>query len=158
MLGPKTTLRHTIPMLATTLIAAFSLACGGDDSGPAAPSGDDDVPAPATTTGFRITNSSSRSAWYIYFKACGTEEWGDDRLGSSNVLSSGESFTSAIPAGCYDVLALTDTSEPPYYQINLPQQSVLDGQVTSISLSSSDWQVVQSAASLIRAGLAIGRK
>jgi hypothetical protein len=155
MFGSKT-LRHTFPMLATTLVAAFSLACGGDDGGPAAPSGGDDVPAPTpATTGFRITNASSRSAWYIYFKACGTEEWGEDRLGSSNVLSSGESFTAAVPAGCYDVLALTDTSEPPYYQIHLPEQNVVDGQVTSISLGSSDWQTV---VSLMRAGLSIGRK
>ena len=154
MFGSKKTLRHTFPMLASTLIAAFSLACGGDDGGPAAPSGDDDVPAPAVT-GFRITTASSRSAWYVYFKACGTEEWGEDRLGSSNVLSDGESFTAAVPAGCYDVLALTDTSEPPYYQIHLPQQTVVDGQVTSISLSSGDWQTV---VSLLRAGLSIGRK
>jgi hypothetical protein len=154
MFGSKTKLRHTLPMLGTTILAALSFACGGDDGGPAAPGGGDDVPAPATT-GFRITNASARAAWYIYFKACGTEEWGDDRLGSSNVLSSGESFTSAVPAGCYDVLALTDTSEPPYYQIHLPEQSVVEGQVTSLSLGSSDWQTV---VSLMRAGLAIGRK
>ncbi|MDF3053019.1 MAG: hypothetical protein K0S19_1124 [Geminicoccaceae bacterium] len=154
MFGSRTNLRHTLATLGTTMLTALSLACGGDDGGPAAPSGGDDVPAPATT-GFRITNVSGRSAWYIYFKACGTEEWGEDRLGSSNVLSNGESFTSPVPAGCYDVLALTDTSEPPYYQIHLQQQSVAEGQVTSLSLSTSDWQAVVSP---MHAGLAIGRK
>ena len=156
MFGSKTKFRHTIPLFGTTLLAAFSLACGGDD-GPSAPStGGDDVPAPSATTGFRITNLSNRSAWYVYFKACGTEEWGEDRLGSSNVLSGGESFTSAVPAGCYDVLALTDTSEPPYYQIHLPQQSVAADQITSLALNSGDWQAVQSAASVAR--LSMGRK
>jgi hypothetical protein len=53
------------------------------------------------------------------------------------------------------VLALTDTSEPPYYQIHLPEQSVVDGQVTSLSLGTSDWQAV---VSLMRAGLNIRRK
>jgi len=156
MFGSKTKFRRTIPLFGTTLLAAFSFACGGDD-GPSAPdTSGDDVPAPSVTTGFRITNLSIRSAWYIYFKACGTEEWGEDRLGSSNVLSSGESFTSAVPAGCYDVLALTDTSEPPYYQIHLPEQSVAAGQTTSIALSSGDWQSVESVASI--ASLSTGRK
>jgi hypothetical protein len=156
MFSSETKFRRTIPLFGTTLLAAFSLACGGDD-GPSAPdTSGDDVPAPSVTTGFRITNSSNRSAWYIYFKACGTEEWGEDRLGSSNVLSSGESFTSAVPAGCYDVLALTDTSEPPYYQIHLPQQSVAAGQITSIALDSGDWQAVESMTSI--APLSRGRK
>ncbi len=155
MLGSKTKLKRNLPMLSAALVAAFSLACGGDNGGPAAPGGGDDAPAPATATGFRITNASSRSAWYIYFKACNTEEWGEDRLGSSNVLSSGESLTSQVPAGCYDVLALTDTSEPPYYQIHLPGQNVVEGQVTSIALSSGQWEAVTSS---IRAGLFIGRK
>jgi len=156
MFGLKTTLRHRVPVLGTTLVAAFSFACGGDNGGPAGPSGGgEDAPAPSAVTSFRIANASNRAAWYVYFKACGAEEWGEDRLGSNNVLSSGESFTAAVPAGCYDVLALTDTSEQPYYQINLPEQSVGDGQVTSIARNSRDWQ---SVASLVRVGLSIGRK
>jgi hypothetical protein len=155
MLASNTKLRRALPALATAFLAALSLACGGDNGGPSAPSsGGDDVPAPASTTGIRVTNASSRSAWYVYFKSCRTEDWGEDRLGSSNVLSSGESFTSEVPAGCYDVLALTDTSEPPYYQIHLPEQSVSQGQLTSISLSSGDWQSVESQL----VGLSMGRK
>jgi hypothetical protein len=155
MLATKMKFRHALPMLGTTLLAVLSFACGGGNDGPSAPDDDGDVPVPTSTTGIRITNFSNRSAWYIYFKACGTEEWGEDRLGTSNVLSSGESFTSEVPAGCYDVLALTDTSEPPYYQINLPEQTVTGGQLTSLTLGSSDWQTVVSA---MRAGLVIGRK
>jgi hypothetical protein len=72
------------------------------------------------------------------------------------VLSSGESFSSAVPAGCYDVLALSEPSGPPYYQIHLQQQSVTAGQTTSIALSSGDWQSVQSVVSM--ASLSMGRK
>jgi hypothetical protein len=156
MFGSKTKFRRAIPLFGTTLLAAFSFGCGGGD-GPSAPdTSGDDVPAPSVTTGFRITNSSNRSAFYIYFKACGTEEWGEDRLGSRNVLSSGESFTSAVPVGCYDVLALSEPSGPPYYQIHLQQQSVTAGQTTSIAFSSGDWQSVQSVVSM--ASLSMGRK
>jgi hypothetical protein len=155
MFANKTMFRHTLPMLGTTLLAALSFACGGGNDGPSAPDDGGDVPVPTATTGIRITNVSNRAAWYIYFKACGTEEWGEDRLGSSNVLSSGESFTSEVPAGCYDVLALTDTSEQPYYQIHLPEQTVTGEQLTSLTLGSSDWQTV---VSLMSAGLVIGRK
>ena len=68
------------------------------------------------STGFAIANGSDREAWYMYSRACGTEDWGEDELGSANILFPGESAGWDETAGCYDLLALTAVGDTPRYQ------------------------------------------
>jgi hypothetical protein len=127
---------------AAVTLTLLTAACGSDDDGTTAPGPN---PEPSSTTAIQVLNGSSIAAWYVYFKACGTEDWGDDRLGSSNVLSPNESFTSAVDAGCYDVLATTDPTEPPAYEARYDGQAVTAGAVTGLTISGGDWHQVQSA-------------
>ncbi len=85
-------------------LAILTVGCGGgdDDNGGTGPG-----PGPEVTAGFSITNGSTREAWYMYSRACGTEDWGEDELGSANILYPGESVSWEESAGCYDLLALS---------------------------------------------------
>jgi hypothetical protein len=122
--------------IAAIAMAPLSGACSGD-SDPAGPSS----PAP-TTTAIRITNQSTRAAWYLYWRPCGAEDFGEDRLGSGNVLSSNESFAAALDPGCYDVLTITDPGEAPYYQALWHDQTVSAGQETSLAITDGSWETV----------------
>jgi hypothetical protein len=57
---------------------------------------------PAAEGAIRIRNDASVSVYYAYFKACGTTDWGEDRLGT-NVVMPGSSRSLTVPNGCYDV-------------------------------------------------------
>lgn len=48
-------------------------------------------PAEAQKRDYRVTvtNSTSFSLEYFYFSACGTNDWGQDRLGKREVISPG---------------------------------------------------------------------
>lgn len=129
----------TLCRLAAVLMTPLAAACGGDSD----PTGPGNPPPPAPTgTAIRMTNQSSRAAWYVYFRACGTEDFGEDRLGSSNVLSSNEAFTSQVDPGCYDVLATTDPTEASHYQALWQELAVGEGQQASLAITEGSWQPV----------------
>jgi hypothetical protein len=117
-------------------LAVATAGCGG---------GDDDGgtgPGPAVTAGFSISNGSDREAWYLYSRACGTEDWGADELGSANILYPGESVSWEESAGCYDLLALTSLNDSPRYQAVYQGKNVANGATTAVSIKSGDWSAV----------------
>jgi hypothetical protein len=122
------------------ILTLTSAACGG---------GDDDNggtgPTPAVVSGFEIINGSSREAWYLYSRPCGTQDWGEDELGLANILYPGESVSWEESAGCYDVLALTALGDTPRYQALYQERSVAAGETTQVGISAGDWTEVQSA-------------
>jgi hypothetical protein len=128
----------TLCRLAAILMAPLAAACGGDND----PTGPGSPPPAPTGTAIRMTNQSSRAAWYVYFRTCGTEDFGEDRLGISNVLSSNEAFTSSVDPGCYDVLATSDPTEAPYYQALWQNLTVGAGQQTPLAITESSWEQV----------------
>ena len=132
-------IRH-IAAAALGALALVTTGCGG---------GDDDNggtgPGPAVTAGLEISNGSDREAWYVYSRACGTEDWGEDELGMANILYPGESVSWAESAGCYDLLALTRVSDSPRYQAYYEGVDVAAGETTAVSIASGDWTAVVAA-------------
>jgi hypothetical protein len=129
-------------VLVVASLTGFAAACGGDNSGP---TDDNDTPpdtAPSEdgVTRLRMTNQSSTSAWFIYIRQCGNENWGPDQLGSSNVLSPGESasWTTDNP-GCYDIRAISEPGagqkEALWTTLNVAEE-----QTTQVNIQNGDWQ------------------
>ena len=136
----KRTITRCLAAAALGILAAASTGCGG---------GDDDNsgtgPSPAVVSGFEIVNGSDREAWYMYSRACGSQDWGEEELGTANILYPGESVSWEESAGCYDVLALTSLSDSPRYQAIYEGRSVKAGETTAIDIANGDWTAVQSA-------------
>lgn len=132
--------RFTARTLVVASLTLFAAACGGDNNGPADDgNGPTQNPSDDGETRLRMTNQSSTSAWYIYVRSCGTENWGPDRLGSSNVLSPGEStsWTTSAP-GCYDIRATGDpdsNDEATWMGVN-----IASAQTTQVNIQDGDWQ------------------
>jgi len=121
------------------VLAIAGTGCGGGDGG----DGDGATgPGPAVAAGFSITNGSDREAWYMYSRACGTEAWGEDELGSANILYPGESVSWEESAGCYDLLALTSLNDSPRYQALYTGKSIASGATTSLTIANGDWTTV----------------
>ena len=130
------TMTRRLAAAGLSALAVATAGCGG---------GDDDGgtgPGPAVTAGFSISNGSDREAWYLYSRACGTEDWGEDELGTANILSPGESVSWDENAGCYDLLALTRLSDSPRYQAVYEGKTVASGATTAVSIASGDWSAV----------------
>lgn len=72
-----------------------ALACGSSDGGSTTTSG------PSVT----VINDSSEAICYLYISLSSEDTWGDDRLGSAEVLGTGDSKTVSLSAGTYDMLA-----------------------------------------------------
>ncbi len=79
------------------------------------------VPATTTTTttvirpgtaNLNVVNNSGRTAYYVQISPCSSSTWGPDRLGSDQVLSSGTTRSITLPAGCYDLRASDDVTQP----------------------------------------------
>ena len=135
----KRTITRSLAAAALGILAAASTGCGG---------GDDDGgtgPGPAVVSGFEIVNGSDREAWYMYSRPCGTLDWGEDELGTANILYPGESVGWEESAGCYDVLALTSLGDSPRYQALYEGRSVGAGETTGIDIANGDWTPVESA-------------
>lgn len=98
--------------------------------------------APPSPTGFSVRNGSTREVWYLYSRACGTAPWGEDELGSANVLVPGESVTWSERAGCYDLLALTERRNRPRYEARFDRVRVAVNQLTSLVIADDDWSEV----------------
>ena len=132
--------RLTARTLVVASLTLFAAACGGDDNTGPADDGSGPVQNPSDDgqTRLRMTNQSSTSAWYIYVRSCGTENWGPDRLGSSNVLSPGEStsWTTSSP-GCYDIRATGEPDsgdEATWMGVN-----IANAQTTQVNIQDGDW-------------------
>jgi hypothetical protein len=65
------------------------------------------APQPAGgTASVQIVNQSGTTICYVYISPSTDTQWGDDQLGSGNVIAAGDSFTiTDIPAGTYDFRA-----------------------------------------------------
>lgn len=127
-------------------LAILTVGCGG---------GDDDTggtgPGPDVTTGFSVTNGSNREAWYVYSRACGTEDWGEDELGTANILYPGESVSWEESTGCYDLLALSSANDDPRYQALYEGETVAGDAATTVNIASGDWTaVVESQVAALR--------
>ncbi|MEL6959272.1 MAG: hypothetical protein AAGL89_10015 [Pseudomonadota bacterium] len=76
---------------------------------------------PAGQVQMNVINRSGVTAFYVYISPCSSSTWGIDRLGS-NVLSNGETRSITLPAGCYDLKAsdnVTDPNEPTWVERNV---------------------------------------
>jgi hypothetical protein len=60
----------------------------------------------AGTGSVEIINNSSVTICYVYISSSSSTEWGNDQLGSENVVAPGGAFTiHSIPPGTYDMRA-----------------------------------------------------
>jgi len=51
-----------------------------------------------------MTNSSHWAIHRVFISPCSSQNWGHDRLGENDVMSTGESYVlNDVGAGCYDV-------------------------------------------------------
>jgi hypothetical protein len=122
-----------------SVLAVATVGCGGgDDNGGTGP-------GPTVAAGFSISNGSTREAWYLYSRACGTDDWGEDELGTANILYPGESVSWEESAGCYDLLALTSLNDNPRHQALYEGKNVAGGATTTVSIASGDWTAVVDA-------------
>ena len=123
-------------VLGTTLLAACG---GGDDNGPSAPSTPDTPQPDQQQTLFAMENLSSQDALYVYIRACGTANWGTDRLGATRVLDVGEVITWTVnQPGCYDVRARTSSNggqKAEFMGVN-----VAAGTTTTVTIRDANWQ------------------
>lgn len=65
------------------------------------------APAAATASGaaqVQVINRTDQALFYLHVSRCTDTGWGDDRLGSSTVLS-GNTYTFALEPGCWDLRA-----------------------------------------------------
>jgi hypothetical protein len=122
-----------------SVLAVATVGCGGgDDNGGTGP-------GPTVAAGFSISNGSTREAWYLYSRACGTDDWGEDELGTANILYPGESVSWEESAGCYDLPALTSLNDNPRHQALYEGKNVAGGATTTVSIASGDWTAVVDA-------------
>ena len=119
------------------LLALTAGGCAGGEGG-----GIGTGPGPAPAAGFAVHNGSAREAWYIYTRECGTDQWGEDELGSANVLVPGETAGWPESTGCYDLLALTARGDAPRYQARFDGNAVAGVQATRVTITDDDWTEV----------------
>jgi hypothetical protein len=134
-------LRRILGIAAVSLFALAATGCGGGDdiAGPGPDTSGDDTGTSGGPGLLTITNGSNRSAWYLYIRSCGSQNWGPDRLGLS-ILQIDETNSFAASAGCYDVRA-KNGGEAAEYEIVLTNITV-DAAGTSLMLQSEMWQAV----------------
>jgi len=74
-----------------------------------------------------VYNDSSVSVCYLYISPSSASNWGDDQLGSGNILPSGEYFNLSVSLGSYDLL-LRDCDQnnlDEIYNIEVTAETVL---------------------------------
>ena len=128
-------MRSIFRHLASTGLVLIALA-GACDAGAGTEGSSIGPPSP---TGFSVRNGSAREVWYLYSRACGAAAWGEDELGSANVLVPGESVTWSERAGCYDLLALTERRSQPRYQARYEGLRVTANRLTGLAIADEDW-------------------
>lgn len=77
------------------IAAALSLGCGGDD-------GMTNPDNPAT---IRIQNNMIGPVIFVFFRSCGSFQWGEDRLGETERIEPGDDREWTVEAGCWDLRA-----------------------------------------------------
>ncbi|HET91168.1 MAG TPA: hypothetical protein ENN99_10590 [Chloroflexi bacterium] len=153
-------------LLAITILALVTLACGGSDTAtpaaqtaavppttmptntPRAPTqAPEPQPAEEMLEGatIEITNQSGIEIWYIQISPSKSEQWGDDWLGE-NVIANGQTHVIAgIPEGQYDVRAL-DREENP---IEIWWNVDLEGEMTWTITGLASLEIINSTADTI---------
>ena len=128
-------MRSILRRLASTGLVLIALA-GACDAGTGTAGSSAGPPSPA---GFEVRNGSAREVWYLYSRICGADTWGEDELGSANVLVPGASVTWSEPPGCYDLLGLTERRNRPRYQARFDGRRVISNGITSLAIADDDW-------------------
>lgn len=101
----RTSSVKTSSLLVAAAIAALA-ACGDDD--PQAPISD-----PAE---IRVVNVAEGPILFLFFRRCGEQIWGEDRLpaaGIGSTIASQDSSSFNVEAGCYDLRADVSPVPPP---------------------------------------------
>ena len=52
-----------------------------------------------------MVNQTNAPIYYVYISPCSSTNWGDDRLGSSEVVQPGATRTFTLSPGCWDLKA-----------------------------------------------------
>jgi hypothetical protein len=93
-------------LLGPTVVALASLtaACGGGDDSTTGP-GQNPEPGASQATLY-VSNDADRSVFYVFARACGTQNWGEDLLGTDSIEPT-TSHSFQLAAGCYDVRAVS---------------------------------------------------
>ena len=106
----------------TAIIAMSLIACGDDD------------PASSKTVTLTIENriaddSDTYDIWTVAISPAGSDNWGDDRLGASEVLAFGASKEFDLTSGKYD-LRVQDEDGDCYYDVGRSLSRDFTWQVT----------------------------
>lgn len=81
----------------------------------------------SSTYSLTFTNSSLWSIYHIYASSSSSSEWGDDKLGATEVLSNGESKTIYLTGGTYDFKFIDeDGDECIFYGVEVDESDTFD--------------------------------
>jgi hypothetical protein len=111
--------RTVLRALALAATVAFASGCG-----------DDDPTGPNTGT-LRVRNQSQQTVIEIYYSACTSPEWGEDRLGA-DVLAPSASRDFTVAPGCWDFMAVkADDSTEETTGIEVSRGEVIELTITN---------------------------
>ena len=109
----------SVILLALALCLSVLAGCGGGDKAeatktPAPPT--QDTPKPATSLKVSVINSSGYIFNELYVSPTADTKWGDDHLGSTNILKKGGSYDITVPAYDYNTydIRVVDEDEDTY--------------------------------------------
>ena len=96
---------RTIILIGLALLALAGMACSFCPLIPTRPSGPSGA-GPSIT----LVNNSDETICYVYISPSTSDEWGEDWLGTTEVVGPGEQRTFEVDPGTYDLLA-TDSDD-----------------------------------------------
>jgi hypothetical protein len=103
---------HRILMIvfAAFMLVVIACSCGDIDTGTTTGGTTGDATTTTTTGGggtatVSVVNSSAVDICFLYVSPSVSDDWGEDVLGSDNLLSPGETFDVSVAPGTYDFLA-----------------------------------------------------
>ncbi len=127
--------RQTLKQLCyTAVFALLATACGEGSSNPVGPN-----PSPANGT-VSLTNNANTPIVEVNISSCSSDSWGNNRLDAGQVIPPGGSRTWSVPAGCYDVRAMTASKAGSWWD-----RTVNAGNVLQLALSSAANEIALSA-------------
>jgi hypothetical protein len=84
----------------------------GDETPSSGDQGESTLP-PTGDAQLTVTNDSSEAICFLYVSLAENDNWGEDQLGESGVIASGDSFiVYEIPSGSYDIMAEMCDGDP----------------------------------------------